>query len=583
MSNVFVLPKQVPLTSAGRVYPGAKAYFYRTGTNTPKAVYSDADLMTPITQPVTADLGGTFQVVYLDTSDGLYRVTLNTTGDALIYTVDGVGGTLTQAEFNTFLSASTPAILGAVLYPISAAESSAAVTPTNYRYNPEFFDPRRYGAVGDGVTDDTTAVQTAFTVAGVFGGTIRLPPGLTFLCTANITVTVGQGFVTNIRGAGWAAGGIKFSGAAVTAGLNFDGSPYSYCGSVEDLKIACTSSAKRCITFKEVTNARLVHCWLDHAAGCGVKFDTTLMSLMQHTLVTGCGSATEGSVEVVGPLSTTWKWDHSYISGGNTTVGGLLIDSTGQVTILGGAIESTGAPIKIGSKTDTSYGCTAGLIHGIDLENPGNNPYIEFGAGLSGVFVNSWDIRGCNGTPSGSAAVDVAVKFSNCVQISLESNNWALVGSPVATHNLNSTNNFGIQIRAHRNLVGNTYPWVIRNALHVKTAGPRGDWSSEEGSRGIASIGSSIGGVSASILVLATQGGHYRVISVTNASPVTMTALTGGEQGMRILLVANDGNTTLTHSTSVANQFNLQGNVNLNLASGKGYSFEHTGQLWLQV
>lgn len=579
MSNVFVLPKQTPLNSSGRVYPGAKAYFYRTGTNTPKAVYSDADHMNPIVQPVQADTGGTFQPIYLDTSDTEYRLTLNTSGDALIYTQDDVGGSLSQEEIDAFLQ-------GNSFFDQTKAEQSAGVTPSNYFIYADNFDPRRYGAVGDGVTDDTLAVQKSFTVAGVGGGTIVLPPDYTFLCTSNITCPVGVGTVVNIRGADWASGGIKFSGAAITTGLNFDGTPYSYCGSVEHLRISCTSGAKRCITFKEVTNPRLERCFLTGAAGCAVKYDTTLMGLMAHTLVTSCGSATEGSVEVVGPLSTTWKWDHSYISGGNTTIGGLLLDSTFQITMIGGAIESSGKPLVIASKADSTYGVGNVLILGVDFENPGtNNPYISIGSGLSGgIFARCIDIQCCNGSPSGTAQVNYAVQMENCLQVELSSNNWALAGTPIATHNMSGTNNFGVQIRAHRNLSGGSTPWLFSNGAQRKSAGPRVDWSSDGGgSQGLSAISSTITGATPSILISTTEGGFYKHIGVSNGGATTMTSLSGGEQGMEVTLFPSDGNTTLQHTTVTGNGFNMISGANVTMGSGKAYKFVHTGQLWLQV
>ena len=49
-----------------------------------------------------------------------------------------------------------------VPYARTAAEIAAGVTPTNYAYPPGNF--RRYGAVGDGTTNDLTAVQNAFAV-----------------------------------------------------------------------------------------------------------------------------------------------------------------------------------------------------------------------------------------------------------------------------------------------------------------------------------------------------------------------------------------------------------------------------------
>src|SRR6267154_2734445 len=49
----------------------------------------------------------------------------------------------------------------------TAAEISAGVTPTNYAYpgpGTEFVNAKRYGYVGDGVADDTAALQRLFNV-----------------------------------------------------------------------------------------------------------------------------------------------------------------------------------------------------------------------------------------------------------------------------------------------------------------------------------------------------------------------------------------------------------------------------------
>jgi hypothetical protein len=58
-------------------------------------------------------------------------------------------------------------------YDQTAAESAASVTPTDYRYPSG--DVRRYGATGDGSTDDTSAIASALSVAAASKGTVLFP------------------------------------------------------------------------------------------------------------------------------------------------------------------------------------------------------------------------------------------------------------------------------------------------------------------------------------------------------------------------------------------------------------------------
>lgn len=64
----------------------------------------------------------------------------------------------------------------------TAAEISAGITPTSYSYEPG--DVRRYGAVGDGVTDDTAAISAAAST----GLPITMPYG-TFLVSSPVTIS----------------------------------------------------------------------------------------------------------------------------------------------------------------------------------------------------------------------------------------------------------------------------------------------------------------------------------------------------------------------------------------------------------
>lgn len=88
MPALFTLPKQIPLSSAGLLLPGAKLTFSRTGTSTLQNTYQDILLATPHANPVVADASGVFAPIYLDPSLPNYRVKLTTSADVQVYQVD---------------------------------------------------------------------------------------------------------------------------------------------------------------------------------------------------------------------------------------------------------------------------------------------------------------------------------------------------------------------------------------------------------------------------------------------------------------------------------------------------------------
>lgn len=81
----------------------------------------------------------------------------------------------------------------------TAAEIAAAVTPVDYAYPPG--DDRRYGCVGDGVTDDTVALSNLIKVAIASPGLRCYLRALTYAVSATLpTINVGN---VLILGAGW--------------------------------------------------------------------------------------------------------------------------------------------------------------------------------------------------------------------------------------------------------------------------------------------------------------------------------------------------------------------------------------------
>ena len=86
MSNIFYLPRAQSL-------PGAKLYFYISGTTTPQNTYQDVALATPHANPVIADSSGYFAPIYLNPSLPNYRMKLTTSADVLIVQYDDIPAT----------------------------------------------------------------------------------------------------------------------------------------------------------------------------------------------------------------------------------------------------------------------------------------------------------------------------------------------------------------------------------------------------------------------------------------------------------------------------------------------------------
>lgn len=149
-SKIYSTPRVREFTSAGAVLNGGKLYFYLAGTTTPATVYTSSAMTTAHAHPVLATTAGLFPAIWLSASV-TYDVTCKNSANAVQWTVLNYSDALTADE------------VAPLIFPRTAAEIAAGVMPTNYLYAPG--DVRRYGAVGDGVTDDRAAIQTAITVA----------------------------------------------------------------------------------------------------------------------------------------------------------------------------------------------------------------------------------------------------------------------------------------------------------------------------------------------------------------------------------------------------------------------------------
>jgi polygalacturonase len=170
----------------GSVGVGYKLYFYTTGTSTPKATYptrADAIAGTNANaNPMVAASDGRWEPIWLTGGD--YKAILKDFDDVTLETRDPA-----DSNDESNLSASSGSSLVGFIQ-----SGSGAVARTVQAKLRDVVSVKDFGAVGDGVTDDTTAVSNALAT----GREVFFPAG-----TYNITPATLSGFLSlKIRGAG---------------------------------------------------------------------------------------------------------------------------------------------------------------------------------------------------------------------------------------------------------------------------------------------------------------------------------------------------------------------------------------------
>lgn len=151
----FQQPRVQIIDTNGEVVPGAKIYFYETGTSTPLNTYSDYANTIANTNPVVCDASGRAGPIFL-VETKIYKVIVKTSADVTIYTQDPVH----------------PYILGNGITATSAITNNLSSSPVSF------------GAVGDGENDESSFVQAAINAATF---TVDLL-GLTYRCDSQIVL-----------------------------------------------------------------------------------------------------------------------------------------------------------------------------------------------------------------------------------------------------------------------------------------------------------------------------------------------------------------------------------------------------------
>lgn len=184
----------------GNPLAGGLVYTYAAGMSTPQATYVDSTQTTQNTNPITLNARGEAPIWFNPALAYKINVTDSQGNQVPGWPIDNVpGGYVSLAN------------LGLTLYPQTAAEINAGITPNNYLYAPG--DVRRYGAVIG--TDCSSAVTTAASC----NGQVTFPYISTSAWVINSTPTIPAGVILYV------VPGATFSGTGA-ANLGFNAGLY---------------------------------------------------------------------------------------------------------------------------------------------------------------------------------------------------------------------------------------------------------------------------------------------------------------------------------------------------------------------
>ena len=520
MSGVIAnLPRYQFSSSTGAPLANGTLTVYVAGSTTPTNTWQDSALSTLNTNPVQLDSRGEC-VLWLDSAVS-YKFILKNAAGVIQWTQDNISGAAPAGS----LYAST----GASLIGYMPAGTGAVATTVQGKLR-ESVSVLDFGAVGDGVTDDTDAIQAAIDEAR----SVYVPAGdyiVTGLTIPSNTRFHGDGYASHIK--------LKNSANSRLIYPADEAAIYSNV-IIENLRLNGnaanqTTPNHHVIALRAYRQTRISNCWIEDAKGDGIIFsentngDDPTDFTVTDTFITGSGrnglSITSGQ-----RFSLINVFSHNAVSGANPGDGFDLETNSGR-TIKDGKL--------IGCHAYNNYG------RGFNLQANDANAvervtltdcHAHDNAGVGGFMLQSARLcllSNCyayNNTVDGFRLTLLAAfnRFSNCDAVDNDGYGFVEVGA-------STNNNKFLHVLSSGN-VSNTITLTGSSSVARHYADATGVDPHELYTQG--TITPTIGGESTnpSSVTYTTQTGWYTRSGdrVNFNIKVTVTAITGGTGGMCI-------------------------------------------------
>jgi len=237
---------------------GGLIYTYVAGTSTPAATYTSNTGSTPNSNPIVLDSSGRISNEVWLTNASQYKFVLKDSNLVLIGTYDNI----TSANSSADLSNTTDVTLGDALIGFRQSNSSGilanAVGRTVHQKFQDTVSVKDFGAVGDGVADDTQALQSAInSVISTGGGCVYVPAG-TYLYKTTLTIASTLYYPVTLIGDGERATNLRFEPTNYDANNNravacVVNSGVDFCENLvmQNLAILCGANARTALYLKK--------------------------------------------------------------------------------------------------------------------------------------------------------------------------------------------------------------------------------------------------------------------------------------------------------------------------------------------
>lgn len=353
--------------------PSGSLRFYQPTTLIPVVVYSNDAATSAITQPIALDANGRSATPIYVTK--MVRMIVYDVNGAQLQDVERSDGE--RAETVSLVNTSWPLAatedaawtllatsLGTTNGSFKASGSGSVARSVQAKLS-ERTSVKDFGAVGNGIADDTAAFVAAIAYAALLGGAIIDVPAGTYLIASTITITANG---ISFKGAGSLSSIVKNSNAATDA-FNVNGSRLF----IEDIGIShsATSSGSG-ITLASgasyVTLSRLRISGHNTAGVADVGGSTRIT--VQFCEIVGNGNAGQNCIVLSGTTAFSGVGPTSPLILGNTLTTGA--GSSGAAIKLGGSVAATNALV-IGNYIFTSsQGITVDRVNGCSLMSNGS-------------------------------------------------------------------------------------------------------------------------------------------------------------------------------------------------------------------